>query len=197
LSKFLGLKSSLKNSAFTLIELLVVILIISILAAIALPQYQKAVWKSRAAQLQQSVRDLAQAQEAYWLVHSKYPTNFDELDFNFDSFPQKPSSPLSNWTTSSTNAVRANDNMELIINHNIPTSTHFFSTGLFIKGKFSTNGFAYVHDVAGGYASIGKRKLYCLEYTVKLPIQGDFCNKIMGIYSTPVIVNTLRFFPVN
>ena len=65
---------------FTLIELLVVVLIIGILAAIALPQYQHVVDKSRYAALMDITKAIADANERFYLVNNRYSTNFAELD---------------------------------------------------------------------------------------------------------------------
>ena len=70
------------KQAFTLIELLVVMLIISILAAVALPQYQSSLIKSRYSSLKQLVKAATDAQEAYYLANGEYASDWDGLDID-------------------------------------------------------------------------------------------------------------------
>ena len=81
-------------NAFTLIELLVVVLIIGILAAVAVPQYQKAVEKSRATQAITLLRSVYEAAQRYQLANNEWPTSFDELDI------QVPWTDTTKWTSS-------------------------------------------------------------------------------------------------
>jgi prepilin-type N-terminal cleavage/methylation domain-containing protein len=67
-------------NGFTLIELLVVVLIIGVLAAIAVPQYQKAVERARVAKALPLFRAILDAQQRYYLEAGQYQNDADLLD---------------------------------------------------------------------------------------------------------------------
>ncbi len=68
------------TKGFTLIELLVVVLIIGILAAMAMPQYFKAVERSRMSEAVTLLANVAQAQQRKYLQINKYATAYTGLD---------------------------------------------------------------------------------------------------------------------
>ena len=91
----------MKNKqAFTLIELLVVVLIIGILAAVALPQYQAMVDKARYVELIEAGRAIKNAQEIYYLANGEYSTDLSALDLSM---------PDTYWNTYTNNLYTGQD----------------------------------------------------------------------------------------
>ena len=99
-----GMTLSLNKSAFTLIEVLVVVLIIGILAAIALPQYQKAIFNSRMKQLEILLQSVHNMRNFSLLENGTYtPDNLDNLPLSLPSGCKKiPSQSFLSYSCPST-----------------------------------------------------------------------------------------------
>ena len=76
------------EKGFTLIELLVVCIMVGILVAVSVPQYQMAVQRVRYGQLQTMVKQLFKAEQIYYLENAEFTVDFDQLDIS--SLPPRP-----------------------------------------------------------------------------------------------------------
>ena len=161
----------MQNKAFTLIELLVVVLIIGILAAIAVPQYQKAVLKADLHRGIALTESLYQAQQVYYLQHGNFAADIDNLDI---SIPKDAS------CTKTTNAYdcdygRIYFNKVSVQFQNKPSKEEF-------KGKK----IAYTHyfaeqDISSINTTFEKDKRYCFA-SPNNKIAQDVCKEIGGEY---------------
>ena len=79
------------KQGFTLIELMVVVLIIGILSSIALPQYEKAVAKARAAEAVVTTKNILDAASIYVTTYRTCPASLSDLDV-------KVTSDTKNWS---------------------------------------------------------------------------------------------------
>jgi len=164
---------------FTLIELLVVVLIIGILAAVAMPQYQKAVEKSKATQAFAMIRTVVSAQEAYFMANGKYATSFDQLDINI------PWTGTTKWVGGSSSRAYSNNDWSLQFYHE--ASGEGVSIGR-ISGPYAGAGFIYLLDPLS--MSFPTHVLLCQERTTTSNgiafsrKSGDYCKKIFKTKSS-------------
>lgn len=71
-----------RNSGFTLIELLIAVMIIGVLAAIAIPNYQQYVTRSNRTEGMALLQEAAARQERFMTQNNRYATTVAELGYS-------------------------------------------------------------------------------------------------------------------
>lgn len=72
------------SRGFTIVELLIVIVIVSILAAVAIPSYREYVMRTNRTVAKAALQELMTRQESYAVDHKKYAANLGRLGIGSD-----------------------------------------------------------------------------------------------------------------
>ncbi len=170
------------KQGFTLIELLVVVLIVAVLAAIALPQYQRVIERSKAMQVQTLLKTIGEKGRFYYLEKGVYPASWTDLDINL------------NWakTSSVSGFNEALANEDWILEQGTP---NFYGVAITRKkGPYKGGGFIWFWSQ---YGTMPSQQILCFERNhggeVLFANPADrYCKKIFG--GTNVGGSWLRYY---
>lgn len=169
----------MSQKGFTLIELLVVVLIIGILAAVALPQYEKTVWKSRASEMMTWMKSLGEAQELYHMANGSWAYALDELDVDFSGFsvPQSGKAQPCGMANRGAGAVRQKGFITFSLNSG--GNSYMISGASFNEGPYECGGFVYVHET-GAWDAVPPGRVYCWQNRSGKAQQKKFCESFFA-----------------
>lgn len=108
-----------RQDGFTLVELMVVMLIISVLAAIAIPAYIASLKNAREAVLKEDLHVMRQAIDSYTMDKEKGPQSLDDL-VQAGYLKEVPTDPMthsnSTWVTATSDVLESVDQSDPGIN---------------------------------------------------------------------------------
>lgn len=169
----------MKNKkGFTLLELLVVVLIIGVLAAVALPQYRRAVAKAEAVQLYEAVASMAETVQSYYMVNNQWPTTLGDLDLKHEL-------PIASGSVCASNNVSGSVMRDEKYEFLIYSDTSFSQVSArFASGPYKCTGFSMFFEYPS-YRAL-ENKFVCYEKPEGSSTRGtknkkgDFCEKVIG-----------------